>query len=284
MASQSSKRSRSREPKGAKTPSNRGDKLLVDAQRTSKVTSRQRLVEGRPSEGRPKGPTLPPREGRDKRQRRSHVSLDSRTYSKFVASRKHRGSPNRADSGMDLYETLNAKRNRDVGCSTRPELKEAVPRYQTPFSQNIKGMDPSEKFTLPRFTLYDGKSDLRSHICHGRQMMALWNHMDALICRVFPSSSGDLGLKWFDRLPTRSIESFYQLIESFVARRPEERVGSKLRVDPRARLVRPPQSRLSDLKEFQALSGRQSNLPKICSDKTRLPISHRNLQLGCSCG
>ncbi|GFS35828.1 cyclin B2;1 [Actinidia rufa] len=36
--------------------------------------------------------------------------------------------------------------------------------------------------------------------------------------RVFPSSLGNLGLKWFDRLPPGSIESFYQLTESFVAR------------------------------------------------------------------
>ncbi|GFS33863.1 hypothetical protein Acr_00g0030950 [Actinidia rufa] len=48
-------------------------------------------------------------------------------------------------------------------------------------------------------------------------MMALWNHMDALMYRVFPSSLGDLGLKWFDRLPPGLIESFYQLTESFVA-------------------------------------------------------------------
>ncbi|GFZ16802.1 hypothetical protein Acr_26g0000720 [Actinidia rufa] len=44
-------------------------------------------------------------------------------------------------------------------------------------------MNPSEKFTLPRFTLYDGKSDPRSHVSHVRQMMAFWNHMDALMCR-----------------------------------------------------------------------------------------------------
>ena len=42
--------------------------------------------------------------------------------------------------------------------------------------------------------------------------------MDALMYRVFPSSSGDLGLKWFDKLPARSIENFHQLTESFVAR------------------------------------------------------------------
>ena len=48
-------------------------------------------------------------------------------------------------------------------------------------------------------------------------MMALWNHLDALMCRVFPLSLGDLGLKWFEWLPTGSVGSFYQLIESFVA-------------------------------------------------------------------
>ncbi|GFY90652.1 MBOAT (membrane bound O-acyl transferase) family protein [Actinidia rufa] len=89
--------------------------------------------------------------------------------------------------------------------------------FQTPFSREIEGMDPPEKFVPPKFTLYDGKSDPRSHVSHVRQMMALWNHMDALMCRVFPSNLGDLGLKWFDRLPPGSIENFYQLIESFVA-------------------------------------------------------------------
>ena len=52
---------------------------------------------------------------------------------------------------------------------------------------------------------------------HVRQMMALWNHMDALMCWVFPSNLGGLGLKWFDKLPTGSIENFHQLTESFVA-------------------------------------------------------------------
>ena len=42
--------------------------------------------------------------------------------------------------------------------------------------------------------------------------------MDALMCQVFPSSLGDFKLKWFDKLPTESIENFHQLIESFVAR------------------------------------------------------------------
>ena len=79
--------------------------------------------------------------------------------------------------------------------TTRPMPKEPIPKYQTSFFQDIEGMDPLEKFMPQRFTLYDGKSAPRSHVNHVRQSMALWNHLDALMCRVFPSSLGDLGLK-----------------------------------------------------------------------------------------
>ena len=96
--------------------------------------------------------------------------------------------------------------------------REPISRYQTPFFKDIEEMDPPDKSTLSRFKLYDGKSDPRSHISHVRQMMAFGDHLDPLMCRVFPSSLGDLRLKWFARLPVATIESFYQLIESFIAR------------------------------------------------------------------
>ena len=138
---------------------------------------------------------------------------------------------------MDLLKMINAKRHREsdmreklnnravatlvktiipigsIAQATVSMQKGSVIRYQTPFSQKIKEIEPPKKFTPLKFTLYDGKSDLRS-----RQILALWNHMDALMCRVFPLSLGDLGLKWFDKLPTGSIESFHQFTESFIAR------------------------------------------------------------------
>ncbi|XP_057473961.1 uncharacterized protein LOC130762288 [Actinidia eriantha] len=57
----------------------------------------------------------------------------------------------------------------------------------------------------------------RSHVSHVRKMMALWNHMDALMYWVFPSNPGDLRLKWFEKLPAGLIERFHQLTESFIA-------------------------------------------------------------------
>ncbi|GFZ19986.1 hypothetical protein Acr_28g0006910 [Actinidia rufa] len=46
-----------------------------------------------------------------------------------------------------------------LGQSKLSSLRETVPKYQTPFSLKIKGVVPSKKFTPPKFTLYDGKSD-----------------------------------------------------------------------------------------------------------------------------
>ena len=95
--------------------------------------------------------------------------------------------------------------------------REKIPRFQTPFTPEIEGIDPLKKLTPPKFNLYHEKSDPMSHISHFKQMMALWNHLDAPMCKVFPSSLGDLGFKWFDKLIVGSIRSFYQLTESFMA-------------------------------------------------------------------
>ena len=47
-------------------------------------------------------------------------------------------------------------------------------------------------------------------------MMALWSLLGALMCRVFPSSLRDLGLRWFEKIPPSSIGYFIQLSKSFV--------------------------------------------------------------------
>ncbi|GMP86335.1 hypothetical protein CsSME_00039144 [Camellia sinensis var. sinensis] len=48
--------------------------------------------------------------------------------------------------------------------------------------------------------------------------MAVYRRNKALMCILFPSSLGDLGLTWFKRLPEGSIASWAQLAEAFVTR------------------------------------------------------------------
>ena len=46
----------------------------------------------------------------------------------------------------------------------------------------------------PNLISYNGKSDLVGHLSHYRQSMALYNGNDALMCRIFPSSLGEVAL------------------------------------------------------------------------------------------
>ncbi|GMP29343.1 hypothetical protein CsSME_00004490 [Camellia sinensis var. sinensis] len=88
----------------------------------------------------------------------------------------------------------------------------------TPFSLEIETTPLSAGFHQPKFTLYDGKIDPYMHVSHFRQVIAGHRRNDALMCLIFPSSLGVLGLKWFERLSEGSIERWQQLAEAFVTR------------------------------------------------------------------
>uniref|UniRef100_A0A2N9FJY0 RNase H type-1 domain-containing protein n=1 Tax=Fagus sylvatica TaxID=28930 RepID=A0A2N9FJY0_FAGSY len=74
------------------------------------------------------------------------------------------------------------------------------------------------RFVTPPLAVYDGKSDPVGHLSRFRQSMAIHNNNDALMCRVFPSSLGEVGLRWFDRLEHGSIRSWKEMSKIFTAR------------------------------------------------------------------
>uniref|UniRef100_A0A2N9GJT2 Retrotransposon gag domain-containing protein n=1 Tax=Fagus sylvatica TaxID=28930 RepID=A0A2N9GJT2_FAGSY len=71
------------------------------------------------------------------------------------------------------------------------------------------------KFTSSNLTVYNGKSDSVGHLSHYRQAMAFYNTNDALMCRVFPFSLVEVGLRWFDRLEHGSIHSWSEMSKAF---------------------------------------------------------------------
>ncbi|GFS40182.1 hypothetical protein Acr_00g0066980 [Actinidia rufa] len=220
----SSRRTRGEPPHVPRTPGDREGKLLADAQRAAKATSKQK----------PGRLSLGVRDDRDVTIGRLQAQLTQMAQilvnnqlmglvqaDNIQSSRTRLGGEGaqpmriQRERSEDLRDALNAKRSQMVDLrqklnsrreasavmSVMPMGSMAHPvalvrkgvnfGFQTPFSREIEGMDPPEKFVTSRFTLYDGKSDPRL---------------------------GDLGLKWFDRLPPGSIKNFYQLTESFVAR------------------------------------------------------------------
>ncbi|GFZ21762.1 hypothetical protein Acr_29g0009240 [Actinidia rufa] len=194
-----SRRTREEPPHVPRMPGDRGGKLLADAQRAAKTTSKQRL--GRQY-------TV----FQDKIRRRRSPANENPEGEATRCSRRSedlRDALNAKRSQMvDLRQKLNSRREASAVMSVMPvgsaAHSVALVRkgvnfgFQTPFSPEIEGMDPLKKFVPPKFPCTTG-SQILGPI-------------------VFPSSLGDLGLKWFDRLPPGSIESFYQLTESFVAR------------------------------------------------------------------
>ena len=89
---------------------------------------------------------------------------------------------------------------------------------QLPFSDEIERVPMPSRFTRPPFNSYDGKTDPVEHVKHYIHMMSLHTHNDALMCKVFPSSSGPTTLRWFNGLRKGSIHSFAELIQEFGAR------------------------------------------------------------------
>ncbi|GFS40195.1 hypothetical protein Acr_00g0067060 [Actinidia rufa] len=208
-----------------KTPGERGNKLLANAQRSAKAPSGQRP-----------GRSLPKAEEyswdvairlMEAQMAELQQVLEANNLimpsPRLVRAIRGEGSP-RGDPPLTWIlmpkeaEKIKANSQSCRRCKDHPPYGVRDQNYEVHTERSVppEGIEPSENFNPPKFTMYDGKSDLRSHISHFRQMMVLWNHLDALMCRVFPSSLGDLGLKWFDKLLSGAISSFLQLFKSFM--------------------------------------------------------------------
>lgn len=93
---------------------------------------------------------------------------------------------------------------------TRARSLRNAQNFESPFSEEIEKAD-SSRFTIPKLRVYDGTLDPADHVQHFQYSMALWIGSEPLMCKVFPSSLGDLALKWFSCLNPRSIHSFQEL-------------------------------------------------------------------------
>ncbi|GFS36307.1 hypothetical protein Acr_00g0045270 [Actinidia rufa] len=132
-----------------------------------------------------KEPTLPPWESWDKRQHKTHVSVDNRSDSKTVGTSKWRRTPKQTKSGMDLYDMLNAKRNQefDLQAKLNGHKEETISKV-VPVGSAVR---TAHKGRLPQDTRF-----------HSLEKSKDWTHQ---------RSSHYQG----------SIENFYQLTESFIA-------------------------------------------------------------------
>ncbi|KAK0605493.1 hypothetical protein LWI29_027475 [Acer saccharum] len=85
----------------------------------------------------------------------------------------------------------------------------------SPFTNGVLRMPFLERFKMPHIELFKKDTDPKEHVRRYRSAMTQYVHNDALLCLNFPQTLGDLGSRWFSRLPAASISSFGELSKAF---------------------------------------------------------------------
>uniref|UniRef100_A0A2N9GXW1 Integrase catalytic domain-containing protein n=1 Tax=Fagus sylvatica TaxID=28930 RepID=A0A2N9GXW1_FAGSY len=119
-----------------------------------------------------------------------------------------------AKTSISVRETRREDGRSDKGISERHDRSVLPP----PVPKEEEQAELPERFTAPRLEIYNGRTNPVAHIDHYHHRMALWRYKDPLMCRIFPSSLGEVALRWFNQLERGSIGSWSQMAEVFVGR------------------------------------------------------------------
>uniref|UniRef100_A0A2N9G704 Uncharacterized protein n=1 Tax=Fagus sylvatica TaxID=28930 RepID=A0A2N9G704_FAGSY len=157
---------------------------------------------------------------RSRRQRsRSHSDSCESSHRCPKRSEEHHRAP------KDSRRSKTGRRTERKSLVRIPEKKDQNPVWNqlrqishSPFSSRIERAKLPARIAPLNLVTYNGKTDPVSHLSHYRRSMALYNGDDILMCRIFPSSLGDVALRWFDRLEHGSIHSWTELSEAFTTR------------------------------------------------------------------
>uniref|UniRef100_A0A2N9HAT4 Uncharacterized protein n=1 Tax=Fagus sylvatica TaxID=28930 RepID=A0A2N9HAT4_FAGSY len=157
---------------------------------------------------------------RSRRQRsRSHSDSCESSHRCPKRSEEHHRAP------KDSRRSKTGRRTERKSPVHIPEKKDQNPVWNqlrqishSPFSSRIERAKLPARIAPLNLVTYNGKTDPVSHLSHYRRSMALHNGDDILMCRIFPSSLGDVALRWFDRLDHGSIHSWTELSEAFTTR------------------------------------------------------------------
>ncbi|RWW64838.1 hypothetical protein BHE74_00027899 [Ensete ventricosum] len=85
----------------------------------------------------------------------------------------------------------------------------------SPFTPDIQSKPLPATFRLPALEPYDGSGDPMEHIATFRTQMVLYDTLEALMCRVFPTTLRGLARTWYSRLKPASIHLFDLLAKEF---------------------------------------------------------------------
>ena len=86
----------------------------------------------------------------------------------------------------------------------------------SPFTNGILWMPFLERFRMPHVEQFKKDTNLKEYVKRYKSAMAQCIHNNALLCLNFPQTLRNFGSRWFERLPTTSINSFSELSKAFL--------------------------------------------------------------------
>ncbi|KAK0592219.1 hypothetical protein LWI29_015282 [Acer saccharum] len=145
-----------------------------------------------------------------------------------------------------------------------------------PFIDHIARTQFPDRFRMPTIEQYKENRDLKEHVRRFRNVMAQYSSNDGLLCLTFPQTFGDLASRWFERLPSKSINSFSSLSKAFI----RQFMGSVQRRKSLAHLSNLKQERNESIKKYLARFGKEVAQIEDASDVAVIPTFTNGLQSG----
>ena len=157
------------------------------------------------------------------RAQRRHSSPDSKPSSEetddATYKRRFRTPPSETFSGDEEYSHKHKNKSPTHKGLGNNAMNKAINQVVKPlFTRRIEGASLPRRFHQPTLSLYNCQTDPMEHVSHFNQKMVVHSKDEALMCKIFSSSLGPMGIRWFNGLKANSIDSFKKITQSFGAR------------------------------------------------------------------
>ncbi|XP_074373594.1 uncharacterized protein LOC141713934 [Apium graveolens] len=143
----------------------------------------------------------------------------------------------------------------------------------TPFTKKLESTPKESGLRHFNFDSFDGLADPEEHLNYFEQISNIYDYSDLTRCRFFASTLKGGAHKWFNRIPSRSIDSWKDFREMFLKRLRANRMNELQMCHLETIQQRSKESLLEFIKRFQEAVNQLSNL----EEKEAVNIFRRNL-------
>ncbi|GAA0175949.1 hypothetical protein LIER_29031 [Lithospermum erythrorhizon] len=140
-----------------------------------------------------------------------------------------------------------------------------------PFSDMLRHAEMPRGFRMPKFKTFSGISDPSNHLKSFDSQLSFWASDDEVYARAFPSSLIGQALKWFHKLPPKSIDCWQDEVDLLM-----DKFGSSIVADADERTLveirqKPRETLRSYATRFEEVA---INIPTVNEKVTMISLFH----------